>query len=289
MKRLLLMVAALTSAVSHANSRYYAVSVEDSEWVLAQNTRLECKIEHPIPGYGSAIFSSNANKHQNLSFQLDMLRRPTKYGMATIYSIPPQWMPGLQGKTIGDIDLLKQFDVEVSDDYAWTMLSELEKGFWPTISFQDWNSQFDNVSVGLNASRFADQYVAFIQCIDQLLPFSFEDIAFTVLSYQKNSLELTLHSQRQLQMIGEYVKADPSIETIMLDGYSDSYGARSSNQRLSEKRANMVQEFLLSQGIAKDRIKVTGHGERRHIAPNDSVNSRAQNRRVVIRMEKSYI
>ena len=289
MMRIILMMALLTSVAGYTNSRHYAVSVEQSQWILAKDSRLQCAIEHNIPGYGLAVFSSDAGKIQNLRFHLDMLRRPTKYGVATVYSIPPQWMPGQQGRTIGEMKLLKQFDVEVSDDFAWTMLSELEKGFWPTISFQDWNSQFDRVSVGLNASDFYDTYVNFIQCVDGLLPFNFEDISFSVLSYKKNSSELTLHSRRQLEMIGAYIQADPSVDSVMLDGYSDSYGPRSSNQRLSEKRANMIQQYLVDLGVEKEKIQVTGHGEKRHIAPNDSSNMRARNRRVVIRMEKSYV
>lgn len=289
MTRLLLLITALGfSCAGYTNSRYYAVDVDQSQWIVAQNSKLQCAIEHSIPGYGLAVFSSHASKQQNLRFHLDMLRRPTDYGMATIYSVPPRWMPGIASKTIGEMPLLKQFDAEVEDDFAWTMLSELEKGFWPTIYFQDWNNQADTVQVGLNASQFAIAYHEFIHCLDTLLPFSFEDIAFSVLSYEKNSLNLTVQSRRMLSMIGEYIKADPSVNSIMLDGYSDSYGPRSSNQRLSEKRAKAIQDFFQSLGVAANKIQVTGHGERRHIAPNDNSLDRSKNRRVVIKMHKGY-
>jgi outer membrane protein OmpA-like peptidoglycan-associated protein len=282
------MVTVFSSQVA-ANGRHYSVSVEQSEWLLKESTKLHCAIEHSIPGYGVISFTSSASKRQNLRFELGMLRQPTDYGMATIYSVPPTWMPGVSAKTIGKMPLLKQFDPEVADDYAWIMLSELEKGLWPTIRYQDWNNQHDVVSVGLNASRFKPAYQDFIYCIDSLLPFSFEDIAFSVLSYEKNSVNLTRQSERMLNMIGQYLKADPSIEAIMLDGYSDSYGPRSTNQRLSEKRALAIQSYLVSVGVESGKIVVTGHGERRHIAPNDNAVDRARNRRVVIKMQKNYL
>lgn len=40
-------------------------------------------------------------------------------------------------------------------------------------------------------------------------------------------------------------------------------------------------------GVDSNRIEVTGHGEKRHISPNDNAIEREQNRRVVIRMSKS--
>ncbi|MFT6087180.1 MAG: outer membrane protein OmpA-like peptidoglycan-associated protein [Glaciecola sp.] len=272
--------------VVSANLREYNASVENSEWSLGEQTRLICELKHPIPGYGMASFVTEASKQLNLEFMLDMLRLPNRYDTATIYSVPPKWMPGVVQKTIGTMNLRKQYDSDMPSESAWEMLTELEKGFWPTIHYQDWNNRYDSVAVALNSSNFDPSYIAFSQCVTNLLPFSFEDIAYTVLSYKKSSVELTNYSKRRLDMIGDYLKEDVALELVLLDGYSDSYGGAWNNEQLSIRRANEIRDYFAAQGVDTARIEVTGHGEKRHVSPNDNEFSRAQNRRVVIQLAK---
>lgn len=53
-----------------------------------------------------------------------------------------------------------------------------------------------------------------------------------------------------------------------------------SNQELSQKRAESVMEFLISQGVKKDHVFAVGYGDSEPIAPNTTPQGRAQNRRV---------
>lgn len=189
-------------------------------------------------------------------------------------------------KEIADMSIRKQFNGDLPERAAWTMLSELEKGYWPTIYYQDWHNPYDKVAVGLSASNFVQQYYDFSRCVANLLPFSFEDIAYSVLTYEKNSDEFTRQSKKKLNMIGEYLKEDPELELVLLDAYTDSYGGRWHNEQLSVRRAEKVKRYFADMGVPEDRIEVTGHGEKRHIAPNTNEMSRAKNRRVVIRMDR---
>lgn len=275
------------SGMSHANIRHYAVDVESSMWTISQQTRLVCELEHPIPGYGNARFMTEASKQLNLEFTLDMLRLPSRFGNADVYSMPPKYMRGAAQRKIGSMELRKQYDSDLPDTIAWQMLTELEKGFWPTIHYSDWLNSNDSVAVALNASNFKSEYDAFNQCVANLLPFNFEDIAYTVLAYGKNSAELTKYSQQRLDMIGEYLKEDLDLELVLVDGYSDSYGADWVNEQLSIKRATEIKDFFASMGVASERIEITGHGEKRHASPNDNLREREKNRRVVVRMSKS--
>ena len=286
MKKILLILLSLTPALVLANMRHYAAPVETSDWQLATDNRLQCTLSHPIPGYGKAMFNSSASKQLNMEFELDMLRLPDAYSVAAVYSVPPRWMPGAMQREIANMQVRKQYDGDLPERAAWTMLSELEKGFWPTIYYQDWYNPYDKVSVALNASQFAGPYQDFVNCVSNLLPYNFEDIAYTVLNYKKNSVELTKYSQKRLNMIGEYLKVDTDLELILLDGYSDSSGGRWKNRELSVSRAVEVKDFFRQMGVAPDRIVVTGHGERRHVSPNTNTQSRAKNRRVIVRMSK---
>ncbi len=283
----IILVGLLGSLSANAAMRQYSATIESSTWEIKNNSRLQCSLNHALPGYGEAMFSSVASKQLNMEFELDMHLLPSRFDVAAVYSVPPKWMPGKAPKPIADMTLRKQYNGDLPQDAAWTMLSELEKGYWPTIYYQDWYNQYDKVSVALNASNFAGVYRDFVQCVSNLLPFSFDDIAYTVLSYQNNSTELTKYSQKRLTMIGEYLKEDAELDLVLLDGYTDSYGGRWNNEQLSIQRANEVKVYLTSLGVPEERIAITGHGEKRHVAPNDTRENRAQNRRVVVRLSKS--
>lgn len=290
MRNTLLTVSFLSAALvapTSAMVRNYSASVEDSIWSINVPNRLECSLTHDLPGYGQAVFTSVASKQLNMEFTLEMRRLPKTYGVASVYSVPPAWMPGVMQKPIADMSIRKQYDGDLPEQAAWTMLTELEKGFWPTLYYQDWYNRYDSVAVALNASNFALPYESFVNCVSNLLPFSFRDIAYTVLSYERNNVELTKSAKRKLNMIADYLKEDTDLELVLLDGYADSYGGRYSNEQLSIRRASEIKSFFNENGVSDNRIQITGHGERRHIAPNDNAMNRARNRRVVIRMHKA--
>ncbi len=67
---------------------------------------------------------------------------------------------------------------------------------------------------------------------------------------------------------------------LIVDGHTDSVGRAEYNQRLSERRADSVARYLVSQGIAPVRIDAYGYGEEYPIASNETEVGRAQNRRV---------
>jgi outer membrane protein OmpA-like peptidoglycan-associated protein len=286
MKFILCAILVSLSVNSAAALRQYTAKVENSDWRLKDESRLQCTLSHKLPGYGEAMFSSFASKQLNMEFELDMLSLPKSYGVAAVYSVPPKWMPGQVQRTIADMTIRKQYNGDLPEQAAWTMLTELEKGFWPTIYYQDWYNQYDKVAVGLNASNFAVPYIQFAECVANLLPYSFQDIAYTVLTYQFNNTKLTKYSQKRLAMIGEYLKEDTDLELVLLDGYTDSFGGRAINKQISVSRAVEIKSFFSSMGVAPERIEITGHGERRHASPNTNESTRAKNRRVVIRMSK---
>jgi outer membrane protein OmpA-like peptidoglycan-associated protein len=69
---------------------------------------------------------------------------------------------------------------------------------------------------------------------------------------------------------------------IEVAGHTDSVGTDAYNQQLSVQRANSVAGYLSSRGVTMQRMIVTGAGESRPIASNDTEAGRAANRRVEI-------
>lgn len=288
--KLLLMSVSISSALlsvsAHAAMRNYSANQDSSNWEVVKTTRLQCQLNHEVPYYGEAIFKASASKNKNLTFNLDMVVRSENYAIAGLKAVPPSWRSGLPARNIANMKLLKKFDGELGNQTAWEMLTELEKGFYPTFYYQDWQNSADKIAVGISSVNFKQAYWAFLQCRDELLPYSFEDISFTVMNYQSNSSKLTKSSQQRLDKIAEYLKNDSTIESISIDSYTDSYGGRWNNLDLSRKRAQAIKDYMVSLGVDENKVKTMGFGEKRFVDTNDNILGRDKNRRLVIQIAK---
>ena len=199
---LALLVSSLTATSALANKNYVA-KPEQSKWVMLENSPLECRLSHNIPNYGNAEFSSYANKKMNLDFELKMNRPMGETRSVNLVSMPPRWTPGESADSMTNLKFFKQFDGYVGGTTAWSMLAELENGRFPTFTYADWQSPKQLIEVALSPVVFQNTYNVFSMCIANLLPYSFEDISFTILHFDKNSDELNKASKKRLQEIGE--------------------------------------------------------------------------------------
>ncbi|TDK68117.1 outer membrane protein OmpA [Sapientia aquatica] len=75
---------------------------------------------------------------------------------------------------------------------------------------------------------------------------------------------------------------DINLEAIVSTGHTDSVGKAEYNQKLSVRRAEAVKAFLVSNGVAADRVYTSGKGETQPVADNKTAEGRAKNRRVEI-------
>ena len=76
-----------------------------------------------------------------------------------------------------------------------------------------------------------------------------------------------------------FLKKNPQYH-VEIQGHTDSTGPTAWNDTLSQKRADSVRDFLVSHGIAADRLTAKGYGSTDPIAANDTREGRQQNRRV---------
>jgi outer membrane protein OmpA-like peptidoglycan-associated protein len=67
---------------------------------------------------------------------------------------------------------------------------------------------------------------------------------------------------------------------VALEGYTDNAGDPAANRKLSLARADAVKDLLVKGGIPESRLTSAGYGQDRPIAPNDTVQGRARNRRL---------
>ena len=65
-----------------------------------------------------------------------------------------------------------------------------------------------------------------------------------------------------------------------IEGHTDTTGPKAFNQKLSEDRANAVLDFLVTNGVASERLSSVGFGEDKPLNPNNTRKGRESNRRV---------
>jgi len=88
-------------------------------------------------------------------------------------------------------------------------------------------------------------------------------------------------AREALARLSGIVLAHPGLE-FDIEGHTDSVGSEETNQRLSEKRAEAVRDYLVQQGLNAGSLKSRGLGETMPVASNDTAAGRQQNRRVEI-------
>ncbi len=97
--------------------------------------------------------------------------------------------------------------------------------------------------------------------------------------FETGSANLQPTSYAELGRLTKMLNDYPSLK-IEISGHTDNVGSASANQKLSEARAKAVVDFMISEGIASDRLSYVGHGLTQPVADNDSAEGRALNRRV---------
>jgi outer membrane protein OmpA-like peptidoglycan-associated protein len=86
-------------------------------------------------------------------------------------------------------------------------------------------------------------------------------------------------AREKLAKVSGILLAYPGLK-IQLEGHTDSIGADDYNMKLSQERADSVQEYLLSQGVSAGGLSAVGLGKANPVATNDTDAGRQQNRRV---------
>lgn len=98
-------------------------------------------------------------------------------------------------------------------------------------------------------------------------------------NFEYNKDQLTLNAQGILDAILPGLESQPKL-TLEIGGHTDSKGADGYNLSLSKRRAASVRKYLISKGIAAERLAAVGYGEKKPIADNATEAGRAENRRV---------
>jgi OOP family OmpA-OmpF porin len=107
--------------------------------------------------------------------------------------------------------------------------------------------------------------------------------ADTYFDFDKSTLNPA--GKQALDELAAEMAAMKSVDKVLVVGHTDSIGTETYNQKLSERRAATVKNYLVEKGISADKIETVGKGESQPIADNKTRAGRAQNRRVEVTVD----
>jgi OmpA-OmpF porin, OOP family len=96
-----------------------------------------------------------------------------------------------------------------------------------------------------------------------------------------NSAELTPQSRPLLARVAADLAKHPDLR-VEVQAHTDSSGSDSYNLQLSQRRAEAVRDYLVTQGVPPRQVEARGYGEAGPIADNATAEGRARNRRAVM-------
>ena len=122
---------------------------------------------------------------------------------------------------------------------------------------------------GINGGPIDETSIAYFQ----------QTIGDTVL-FQVDQSTLTPQAITILNQQAAWLNANPGA-TVLIEGHADEQGTRDYNTALGGRRANAVSAYLVSQGVADNRISIISYGKERPLAVCSSESCWSQNRRSV--------
>lgn len=264
----------------------FQTRMEKVEWKV-EGDKFECRLSQPIADFGSGEFVRRAG--EQATFRLKVRERWLGSGSATLLAAAAPWQPGR-----GDINLgaLKVGAGEVpfnsNAEQGGRLLTGLMEGRSPVVRHRTLQGG-EVLEVRLLPIRFNQAYNEYLKCTAGLLPVNFEQIRQVQIGFPGGGYALDPMAQARLDIILDFLKEDPSVNRIQLDGHSDNSGNRLTNRDLSRRRAVAVEEYLKSRGVPPEQIIVRFHGERYPLVKNSGEANRAKNRRVTLTLSREPV
>ncbi|MBN2318185.1 MAG: OmpA family protein [Acidobacteria bacterium] len=110
------------------------------------------------------------------------------------------------------------------------------------------------------------------------------------IQFDTNKADIKPEYNDRLKEVADFMAKYPGTKAE-IDGHTDSTGSATYNQKLSQRRAESVRDYLIQNfNISQNRLTAKGYGEEKPVASNDTIEGRSQNRRIeaVFSAEEEY-
>ena len=270
-------------ANSAASSITYATRIDAVSWVF-DGSKFSCQLSHNINDFGTALFERKAGVTTRFFLQSQSPRM--KSGKADLLSQPPAWLADEPATKIAAVNVKHgETPVTVLRKTSERMLAELQKGMNLHIVRRPWYGDSSSLVVVVSSVGFGGTYSDYLNCLRHLLPVNYSQISKRSL-YYNDTEELTTKVRRYLKQVADYVKEDPTVQAVYIDGHTDSVGLRADNLVKSKERTELVVNYLVENGVTTSMILARWHGERYQVATNQTSKGRKKNKRVTLRLSK---
>lgn len=258
----------------------FQTRLENVEWKVAGD-QFECRLGQPVANFGSAEFVRRAG--EQAVFRLNSVSHLLGTGSATLLAAAAPWQPGRGDINLGSVRLGHgETLLTSSQSQASGLINGLLEGRMTLIRSQ---SGSQPVEIRLLSARFGQAFGEYQACAAKLLPMNYDQIRLSDVGFPRG-LELDTAAKARLDKLLAFMKADPSVNHVQLDGHSDNSDNRLVNRDLSRRRALAVQDYLLAHGLSESQITLRFHGESYPLVANNNAANRARNRRVSIELSR---
>ncbi len=110
-----------------------------------------------------------------------------------------------------------------------------------------------------------------------------EKVTFYNINFMKGKATILSSSRSALEYLHEQMVEHPNME-IIIEGHTDNVGDEEALMNLSLERARAIRDYLIFQGISKERMRITGKGATKALFENRTEKGRQKNRRVEVMM-----
>ena len=231
-----------------AHAQQYQASVTNSQWKF-QGNRVACTLSHTVPQYGAAVFEQKSGERVNFTLTAESYVPPIQTAM--LATVPPVWMHDATPIKLASIKPSKH-SLVVGSDLSERMLQELSNGRFPQFSYPS-KQGGAKVNVAISSINFLDALGQFESCRQNLLPFSRNDVHHQLSLFNNLSSEISHKNRRLLTKAITYVKEAGETERIDLIDGTTEFSVKD-GRRMHDKRVNKVRNFLVEQGMPKDRV-----------------------------------
>ncbi|PHS24661.1 MAG: cell envelope biogenesis protein OmpA [Methylophaga sp.] len=267
---------------SFAHAEQFQAPITDTQW-LVESSPLACSMTQEIARFGRAQFTQLPGEEFTLTFSSSLYPSQKTNIYFEIAQAP--WQNSEDRLPLIALAAQKgQHKFTLSGKLAKQAFTYIKEGMFPTIRYLSQNSNED-ISVLLSTVHFRDSNVNFSQCVEQLFPYTFEQIRKLTIHFNSEQSILTEDAKTALIKIADYVKIDNSIRRITVAGHTDNYGRKRINIPLARARAIAVKNFLVKENeLAEKLIIISWHREFIAATTNKTTQGRSINRRTEIEL-----
>nr|WP_217435873.1 OmpA family protein [Pseudomonas putida] len=266
-----------------AGALTFQTRMENIAWKV-EGDQFECRLIQPIEGFGSGEFVRRAGEQP--VFQLRSDSNVLGAGTASLLAAAAPWQPGRGDINLGSVRMARTGVLfSSSQGQASRLINGLLDGRSTVV--RNYTGEAGRpMEVRVLPVSFAKAYSDYQVCASKLLPMNYDQVRQTQVGFPGGGTDLDASARARLDVILDYMKADPTVNHIELNGHSDNSGNRLTNRDLSRRRALAVADYFKAHGLAEEQITVRFHGEQYPLVKNNSAANRARNRRVNIELDR---